>query len=180
MLHRYEQATGQALRQRVVVDREGMAAAFLAHLHQEGRQVVTLLRAAHYEGEASFEQVGQWQPWRYNRHGQLICEVASARFAPPATGSIRSSCRGRGSPHPRLAQGAGGGRSRYPRLAGGPHLPATALLGGRMASVACAPSSHYPETHPGDDDGARHGNDGTGPDLLPPLELEDKTAFETG
>ena len=73
---------------RVVVDREGMAAEFLAQLQQEGRQVVTLLRADQYEGEASFEQVGQWQPWRYNRHGQLICEVASARFALPTTGSI--------------------------------------------------------------------------------------------
>ena len=44
MLHRDEQATGQALMQRVVVDREGMAAEFLAQLHQEGRQVVTLPR----------------------------------------------------------------------------------------------------------------------------------------
>lgn len=81
MLHRYEQATGQALMQRVVVDREGMAAEFLAQLQQEGRQLVTLLRADQYEGEDSFEQVGQWQPWRYNRHGQVICEVAPARFA---------------------------------------------------------------------------------------------------
>ena len=81
MLHCYEQATGQALMQRVVVDREGMAAEFLAQLQQEGRQVVTLLRADQYEGEDAFEQVGQWQPWRYNQHGQLICEVASARFA---------------------------------------------------------------------------------------------------
>ena len=42
MLRRYEQATGQTLMQRVVVDREGMAAEFLAQLQQEGRQVVTL------------------------------------------------------------------------------------------------------------------------------------------
>ncbi len=69
MLHCYEQATGQALMQRVVVDREGMAAEFLAHLKLEGRQVVTLLRADQYEAEQSFEQVGAWQPWRYNRHG---------------------------------------------------------------------------------------------------------------
>jgi hypothetical protein len=88
MLHRYEQATGQAHVQRVVVDRDQMAAEFLAQLQQEGRQVVTLLRADQYEAEDSFEQVGAWQPWRYNRHGQLICEVASARFAPPTTGSI--------------------------------------------------------------------------------------------
>jgi len=81
MLHCYEQATGQALMQRVVVDREGMAAEFLAQLKLEGRQVVTLLRADQYEAEQSFEQVGAWQPWRYNRHGQVICEVAPARFA---------------------------------------------------------------------------------------------------
>lgn len=81
MLHCYEQATGQALMQRVVVDREGMAAEFLAQLKLEGRQVVTLLRSDQYEAEGSFEQVGQWQPWRSNRHGQMICEVATARFA---------------------------------------------------------------------------------------------------
>ncbi len=81
MLHCYEQATGQTLMQRVVVDREGMAAEFLAQLQLEGRQVVTLLRADQYEAEQSFEQVGPWLPWRYNRHGQVICEVATARFA---------------------------------------------------------------------------------------------------
>jgi hypothetical protein len=81
MLQCYEQATDQAPMQRVVVDREGMAAEFLAPLQQEGRQVVTLLRSNQYEGEGSFEQVGPWQPWRSNRHGEVICEVASARFA---------------------------------------------------------------------------------------------------
>jgi len=83
MLHCYEQAIGQVHMQRVVVDREGMAAEFLAQLQQEGRQVVTLLRSNQYKGEASFEQVGEWQPWRYNQRGQLICEVASARFTLP-------------------------------------------------------------------------------------------------
>jgi len=83
MLHCYEQATGQAQVKRVVVDREGMAAEFLAQLHQEGRQVITLLRSDQDEGEGSFEQVGAWQPWRSNRAGQVICEVASARFTLP-------------------------------------------------------------------------------------------------
>jgi hypothetical protein len=83
MLHRYEQATGQRQVQRIVVDREGMAAEFLAQLKLEGRQVVTRLGSDQYEGEGSFAQVGAWQPWRYNRHGQLICEVASARFTLP-------------------------------------------------------------------------------------------------
>jgi hypothetical protein len=57
-----------------------MAAEFLAQLQLEGRQVVTLLRSDQYEAEGSFEQIGQWQPWRSNRSGQVICEVAAARF----------------------------------------------------------------------------------------------------
>jgi hypothetical protein len=81
MLHCFEQAIGQVAVLRVVVDREGMAAEFLAQLHQEGRQVVTLLRADQYQAEESFAQVGEWKPWRYNRSGQVICEVAAARFA---------------------------------------------------------------------------------------------------
>ena len=80
MLHSYEQATGLVLMQRVVVDREGMAAEFLAQLQQEGRQVVTLLRSDQYQGEGSFQDVGEWQPWRSNRRGEVICEIASARF----------------------------------------------------------------------------------------------------
>jgi len=82
MLRCYEQATGLPLLiEWVVVDREGMAAEFLVQLQQEGRQVVTLLRSDQYEGERSFEQVGEWQPWRSNRSSQMICEVAAARFA---------------------------------------------------------------------------------------------------
>ena len=44
LLQRYEQATGQVHMQRVVVDREGVAAEFLAQQKLEGRQVVTLRR----------------------------------------------------------------------------------------------------------------------------------------
>src|SRR6266849_6818692 len=82
MLRCYEQATDlPLLMQRVVVDREGMAAAFLAQLTLEGRQIVTLLKADQYKDEQSFQQVGEWQPWRFNLHGQMICEVAAAHFA---------------------------------------------------------------------------------------------------
>jgi hypothetical protein len=82
MLRCYEQAIDRpVLMQRVVVDREGMAVEFLAQLTLEGRQVVTLLKADQYEDEHSFQQVGDWQPWRSNRHGQVVCEVAAARFA---------------------------------------------------------------------------------------------------
>jgi hypothetical protein len=90
LLHCYEQATDQTQVQRIVVDREGMAAEFLAQLKLEGRQVITLLRSDQYEGEASFEQVGEWQPWRSNRRGQLICEVASARFRLPRPNPVDS------------------------------------------------------------------------------------------
>jgi len=52
MLHSYEQAIGQAHVQRVVVDREGMAAEFLAQQKLEGRQVITRLQADQYAGKS--------------------------------------------------------------------------------------------------------------------------------
>ena len=58
LLHCYEQAIDQMGVQRVVVDREGMAAEFLAQQKLEGRQVVTLLKADQYQSEGSFDQVG--------------------------------------------------------------------------------------------------------------------------
>ena len=106
MLRCYEQATDQRQLQRIVVDREGMAAEFLAHLHQAGRQVVTLLRRDQHEGEGSFEQVGPWHPWRYNRAGQLICEVASARFALPRPNPLDPPVEVEVAASPRLAQAA--------------------------------------------------------------------------
>src|SRR5206468_11548227 len=71
LLHCHEQAIDQKGVQRVVLDREGMAAEFLAQQKFEGRQVVTLLKADQYESEGSFDQVGAWQPWRSNRAGQV-------------------------------------------------------------------------------------------------------------
>jgi hypothetical protein len=82
-----EQAIDQLGVQRVVVDREGRAAESLVQHKLEGRQVVTRLQADQYQSEYSFDQVGEWQPWRFNRAGQMICEVASARFALPRPNS---------------------------------------------------------------------------------------------
>jgi len=65
----------------VVVDREGLAAAFLRDLATEGRTVVTVLRADQYTGLDSFTDVGPFVPLRYGRHGALVREVASARFS---------------------------------------------------------------------------------------------------
>ncbi len=83
LLHRYEQATDIAHLERLVVDREGMAAEFLFQLSASGRRVVTLLKANQYVDEGSFTDVGEWLPWRSDRTGQVVCEVAAARFHLP-------------------------------------------------------------------------------------------------
>ncbi len=80
LLQRYEQATDMVHLDCLVVDREGLAAEFLYQLHCEGRQVITLLRSNQYEDEGSFTEVGEWLPWRSDRSGKLVCEVAAARF----------------------------------------------------------------------------------------------------
>src|SRR6266571_688657 len=83
LLHRYEQAIELGHLDSVVVDREGMAAEFLFQLHAEGRRVVTLLRSNQYKDEGSFTEVGEWLPWRLDREGSVVCEVATARFQLP-------------------------------------------------------------------------------------------------
>jgi len=83
LLARYEQAAGKAPRTQIIVDREGMAAQFLADLVAAGRTVVTVLRTDQYEGLSSFTEVGAFVPLEHDRHGKLIREVATARFALP-------------------------------------------------------------------------------------------------
>jgi hypothetical protein len=83
ILARYEQATGKAAQTRIIVDREGMAAGFLADLVASGRTVVTVLRTDQYEGLSSFTEVGPFVPLARDRHGKLIREVAAACFALP-------------------------------------------------------------------------------------------------
>ncbi len=83
MLAHYEQAAGLASLKRIVVDREGMAAEFLAELAGEGRTVVTVLRTDQYTGLESFREVEEFVPLRANRQGKIIREVALARFGLP-------------------------------------------------------------------------------------------------
>jgi hypothetical protein len=68
---------------RLVVDREGMAAELLAALASDGRTVVTVLRTDQYAGLKSFRQVGEFVPLKMDRQGQVIREVALARFDLP-------------------------------------------------------------------------------------------------
>jgi len=83
LLQRYEQATNLVHLDDLVVDREGIAAEFLCQLHAEGRRVITLLKVNQYEDEGSFTEVGDWLPWRSDRSGTVVCEVAAARFQLP-------------------------------------------------------------------------------------------------
>jgi len=82
-LERYEQATASTTITRLIIDREGMAAEFLAALVTQGRTVVTILRSTQYEGLSSFTEVGDFVPLCRDRHGVVTREVASARFARP-------------------------------------------------------------------------------------------------
>jgi hypothetical protein len=79
----YEQAADLYCLQRVVVDREGMAAEFLAALASEGRTIVSVLRTDQYSGLESFREVSEFVPLRVDRQGKVTREVALARFSLP-------------------------------------------------------------------------------------------------
>ena len=83
ILLRYEQATERKMQTRVIVDREGMAAAFLRDLQAGGYTMVTLLKTDQYQDLSSFTEVGAFVPLEYNQEGQLLREVAPACFALP-------------------------------------------------------------------------------------------------
>jgi hypothetical protein len=70
LLWRYETATSEGSLQQLVIDREGMAAEFLAKLAAEGRWVVTTLRTEQYQGLASFTDVGAFLPVARDRDGR--------------------------------------------------------------------------------------------------------------
>jgi hypothetical protein len=83
ILTHYEQAAGLASLKRIIVDREGMSAEFLAALAGAGRTVVTVLRTDQYAGLESFREVGEFVPLQVDRQGKIIREVALARFSLP-------------------------------------------------------------------------------------------------
>ncbi len=80
---RYEGQAGVLSIERVIVDREGMAAEFLATLRAAGRTVISVLRADQYSGLESFTDVGSFVPLRVSRQGQVVREVAPASIALP-------------------------------------------------------------------------------------------------
>ncbi|MGO8948214.1 MAG: hypothetical protein ACLQUY_11245 [Ktedonobacterales bacterium] len=82
-LERYNQATESSVLTRLIIDREGMAAEFLAALVAQGRTVVTILHSNQYQGLASFTEIGDFVPLCQDRTGAVTREVANARFALP-------------------------------------------------------------------------------------------------
>jgi len=64
LLARVVRATDVPPVRRLVIDREGMAATFLARLAGDGCDVVTVLRADQYAGLASFADVGPFVPFQ--------------------------------------------------------------------------------------------------------------------
>jgi len=83
IIARYAHATGQAPLARIVVDREGRGADFLASLVAAGCTVITILRRDQYDGLTSFTDGGPFVPLTSDRHGTVVREVAAARFQLP-------------------------------------------------------------------------------------------------
>ena len=79
----YEQATGEGAVQQIVVDREALAAEFLASLKAAGRTVISVLRTDQYGGLESFADVGAFVPFQTDRQGTVLREVAPASIALP-------------------------------------------------------------------------------------------------
>lgn len=81
IVKRYEQGTGTSTVQQIIVDREGMAAEFLAHLLKEGRTVISVLRTDQYAGLDSFTDIGDFLPLHTEPSGKVLREVAPASIA---------------------------------------------------------------------------------------------------
>src|SRR5438132_5071171 len=80
VLASYEQVTESKKLQHLVVDREAMAADFLAQLRTEGRTLTTILKTNQYSGLADFINVGPFVPLTVDRQGTILREVAPAQF----------------------------------------------------------------------------------------------------
>ena len=83
IVKRYEEHMSTGAIQQIIVDREGMAAEFLAKLVKEGRTVTSILRTDQYTGLGSFTDIGDFIPLCVSKEGTVLREVAPASFALP-------------------------------------------------------------------------------------------------
>jgi hypothetical protein len=80
LLTSYEQVTESTHLNHLVVDREVMAADFLAQLSTEGRTLTTILKTNQYSGLDDFLNIGPFVPLTVDGHGTVLREVAPAQF----------------------------------------------------------------------------------------------------
>ncbi len=80
LLTSYEQVTESMHLNHLVVDREAMAADFLAQLSTEGRTMTTILKTNQYSRLDDFINVGPFVPLTVDRQGTILREVAPAQF----------------------------------------------------------------------------------------------------
>ncbi len=83
IVRRYEEHMSTGAIQQIIVDREGMAAEFLAKLVKEGRTAISILRTDQYTGLDSFTDIGDFIPWCILPEGTVLREVAPATFPLP-------------------------------------------------------------------------------------------------
>jgi hypothetical protein len=80
LLARYKHVTEALPLTNLVVDREAVAAEFLAQLKTQGRTLTTILKTNQYVGLDSFSHVGAFVPLTVDRQGRVLREVAPAQF----------------------------------------------------------------------------------------------------
>jgi hypothetical protein len=83
VIRQYEQEAGLGTVRYLVVDREAMAAEFLAALKETGRTAISVLRTDQYGGLDSFTDIGAFVPLRVSKQGDVLREVAPASIALP-------------------------------------------------------------------------------------------------
>lgn len=79
IMHRYIPHLLAESRPKIVVDRECMSARFLQDWHQQFT-FVTLLKSNQYQGVDSFTQVSDFMPLVTDEQGEVLQDVAEARF----------------------------------------------------------------------------------------------------
>jgi hypothetical protein len=82
LIKRFEKQRPSPGAQQIVVDRECMSGAFLQEWSQN-YTLITILKSNQYQGLASFDEVGDFMPLETNAVGEVVKEVASAKFNLP-------------------------------------------------------------------------------------------------
>jgi len=82
IVKRFEKQHPSATDQQIVVDRECMSGAFLQQWSTD-YTLITILKSNQYQGLASFDEVGEFMPLEINAVGEVVKEVASAKFNLP-------------------------------------------------------------------------------------------------